>query len=346
MDPISHWALGVSAAASSSGSVDRSSTETDRLKESYLFGGLGAVAPDLDSLIQSAQDPLLYIQFHRHFTHSLLFIPFGSLLIAIVFIKPLSWLLGRKLSFKYAWCYASLGMATHGFLDACTSYGTHLLWPFSNSRTAWNIISIIDPLFTVPMLLFLGLALIRKKAALAKLSLVWSLLILTFGFIQHQRAISFYQEVLRPNGEIQRIDAKPSFGNLWLWRGISLQDDVYSVDALFLPPFMNGKILRGDQVAPLNTQELAKHFHSDSRALRDLERFRFFSDDYLYIVSHSNDSYLIGDLRYSLLPHSSEPLWVIELAFDHPDQPTPYNSVRAVTPEKRRTFYRFLIGDF
>ena len=47
------------------------------------------------------------------------------------------------------------GYATHGLLDACTSYGTVLFWPFSNERLTWNNISIVDPLLTIPALILL-----------------------------------------------------------------------------------------------------------------------------------------------------------------------------------------------
>ena len=43
-----------------------------------------------------------------------------------------------------------MGYATHGLLDSCTSYGTQLFWPFSDVRVAWDTMSIVDPLFTVP----------------------------------------------------------------------------------------------------------------------------------------------------------------------------------------------------
>ena len=51
--------------------------------------------------------------------------------------------------------YAIMGTLSHGLLDACTSYGTRLYWPFSQYRESWDLISIIDPLFTLPMLALL-----------------------------------------------------------------------------------------------------------------------------------------------------------------------------------------------
>ena len=111
-----------------------------------FIGALAGMAPDLDVLIRSNTDPLLFLEYHRQFTHSLLFIPLGSLLCALVFWKTI----GRGINFSTVWLAAFLGYLTHGLLDACTTYGTLLLWPFSDARIAWNTIAVIDPLFTLP----------------------------------------------------------------------------------------------------------------------------------------------------------------------------------------------------
>ena len=50
------------------------------------------------------------------------------------------------------------GFSTHGVLDACTSYGTQLGWPFSDVRFAWSNVSIVDPLFTAPIVLLAATA--------------------------------------------------------------------------------------------------------------------------------------------------------------------------------------------
>ncbi|GIR70652.1 MAG: hypothetical protein CM15mP74_19030 [Halieaceae bacterium] len=35
----------------------------------------------------------------------------------------------KQLPFKAVFGFAALGFGTHGLLDACTTYGTQLLWP-------------------------------------------------------------------------------------------------------------------------------------------------------------------------------------------------------------------------
>jgi len=132
-----------------------------------ILGFLSGLAPDLDIFIRSSTDPLLSLEYHRQFTHSLLFIPFGGVLCA-----SFLYLLLKKISpftFKQTWLYCTLGYGSHGLIDACTSYGTLLFWPFSDMRIAWNNISIIDPLFTLPTLILILIASVKRKNLYAKL---------------------------------------------------------------------------------------------------------------------------------------------------------------------------------
>ena len=158
MDPISQGALGAVAGASC---ADRTT-----VRKAVAVGGAAGMLADADIFISSASDPLLIIEYHRHFSHSLVFIPLGALLCAGVF-----WLLTAKrwqLSFRQLYLFSLAGYSTSGLLDACTSYGTHLLWPFSDARTAWSIISIIDPIFTVMLLIAIVTGALEQRFAILR----------------------------------------------------------------------------------------------------------------------------------------------------------------------------------
>ena len=155
MDPLSQAAIGAAAAQSGS----RAST----LRHAIWIGALAGMAPDLDVLIQSNTDPLLALEYHRQFTHSLFFFPVGALVCACVFYP----LVRQRLSFRSVWFFAALGYGTHGLLDACTTYGTQLLWPLTHARFAWHNVSVIDPLFTLPLLVLLLISAVRRQPRLA-----------------------------------------------------------------------------------------------------------------------------------------------------------------------------------
>ena len=73
MDPISQAVVGVTAA--------RSQKKNNYLLVILIAASAG-MAPDLDVLINSEKNPLLSIEYHRHFTHSFFLFLFGALLIA------------------------------------------------------------------------------------------------------------------------------------------------------------------------------------------------------------------------------------------------------------------------
>jgi membrane-bound metal-dependent hydrolase YbcI (DUF457 family) len=74
MDPVSQGTVG--AAFAQGVSNKRSIVKVS------VVGFLAGLAPDLDVLIRSSTDPVLFLEYHRQFTHSLFFIPFGALLVA------------------------------------------------------------------------------------------------------------------------------------------------------------------------------------------------------------------------------------------------------------------------
>ena len=111
MDVLTH---GIVGAALTQSAAPRSEART-----AAGIGFFSGMLADADILIRSTSDPLLVLDYHRHFTHALLFVPVGAL-IATVVLWPL---LRRRLAFARIYLYAFLGYALAGALDACTSYG-------------------------------------------------------------------------------------------------------------------------------------------------------------------------------------------------------------------------------
>ncbi|MDA9226743.1 metal-dependent hydrolase [Methylophilaceae bacterium] len=272
-----------------------------------MLGFLSGMAPDLDILIRSSTDPLLSLEYHRQFTHSLIFIPFGGLICSLflfVVFKKIS-----PFSFKKTWLFCTLGYGTHGLIDACTSYGTLLFWPFSDMRIAWNNISIIDPLFTLPLISLIALATIKKKSVYSKIALAWAVAYLTLGIYLHNVAINIGKEIAEQRGHIvTRIKAKPSFGNLVLWKTIYETDEQFYVDATNL---LFNKIIPGESIEKLNLEKDFPWLKKESQQYKDVERFKWFSNNFL-AVNPKNKNQII-DIRYSGLPNEIGGLWGVQL---------------------------------
>ena len=304
MDPISQASLGASLSQSFATGKTRSGKST--LFSALLIGALAGMAPDLDVFIRSAEDPLLFLEYHRQFTHSLIFIPFGALLCAMVFY-PFA---RKKLCFSQIYLFSFLGYATHGLLDGCTSYGTQLFWPFSDQRIAWNTVSIIDPLFTLPILYFITLAAYKKNVRIARVGFAYAVLFLALGVLQKHRAEEAAYALAAERGHhIERTHIKPSFGNRHVWKMIYEYDGRYYVDAVKL--LWETKYIKGTSIRKLDVKRDFPWLPEDSQQAKDIERFRWFSDDYLALSPH--DKNLVMDVRYSFLPNRINVMWGVEV---------------------------------
>jgi len=306
MDPLSQAVLGASLAQSFS-------NDKGKQKSALVIGALAGMAPDLDILIRSNLDPLLFLEFHRQFTHSLIFIPVGALICALAFY-PFS---KARLSFAHIYLFSFLGFATHGLLDACTSYGTQLFWPFSNVRVAWNTVSIIDPMFTLPVLVLVLIAAKKKNNLYARLAFVYAVIFLALGVLQKNRAEIALNELAEQRGhQVERVHIKPSFGNRHLWKLIYEYDGRYYVDAVKL--LIDTEYITGTSIQKLDIKRDFPWLPASSQQAIDIERFRWFSDDFL-AVSPQDPNYIM-DIRYSFLPNQIRPMWGIEVSKYHVDE--------------------------
>ena len=298
MDPISHAGLAASWAQSGAGEK--------RIVAAALVGALAGMAPDLDVLIRSATDPLVFLEYHRHFTHALAFAPVGALLCASLLHR----FVRRELRFSQTYLFSLLGYFSHCLLDACTSYGTLLLWPFSSLRIAWSVVSVVDPLFTLPVLGLAAFALVRRNARYARLAALWALVYLGIGLVQHERAAALGLDNANARGHRpSRLEVKPALGSLLLWKVIYEYDGRYYVDAVRAG--IEPRVYAGSSIAKLNLAEQFPWLVPGSQQAADIERFRRVSDGLLAVSETQPDRVI--DLRYSMVPNEIAGFWAIVL---------------------------------
>ena len=331
MDPISQGALGALAS--------QNFAKSKQLGVATLLGVVSGMAPDLDVLIRSDTDPLLALQYHRHFTHSLSFIPIGGLICALL----LHWIARRwGLKFWQTLLFCTAGFATHGLLDAFTSYGTLLFWPFNELRVAWSNISIIDPLFTVPIVILLITTVITSRVRYVRLATLWVVLYLGAGVVQHQRAEEIGRELAQSRGHTPvRLEVKPSLGNLVLWKSIYAAQDRFYVDGIRAG--LQPEIYPGDSIARLDPNNDFPWLDPDSQQARDVQRFTWFSDGFVGL--HPRYDNRIIDMRYSFLPNEVEGLWMIELDKNRsPTEHVAYQHQHSDPGEKVKLLMDMLLG--
>ncbi|OGT00247.1 MAG: hypothetical protein A3F73_09915 [Gallionellales bacterium RIFCSPLOWO2_12_FULL_59_22] len=332
MDILTHGLLG--------GTLAQSCGRKGEARAATTVGFLAALLADADALIRSTTDPLLTLEYHRQFTHSLIFIPVGALLVALL-LWPAFNLFKRPLGFKRIYLYAFLGCATSGLLDACTSYGTHLLWPFTGERIAWSIVSIFDPLFTLILGASMLLGLRRHSTLPPRIGLLLAAAYLSAGWFQHQRAEEAMRMIAALRGhEAGKLTVKPTMGNLLLWRSIYRADGLYHVDAVRTGGAV--KVYPGETARAFDAARDLPGLSRGSVLYNDIRRFDFFSDGYLAL--HPEDPGLLGDVRYAMLATSTRPLWGIRLDTQNPQTHAQFETSRRISQEEIVRFTGMLMG--
>lgn len=125
-------------------------------RKAVLIGAALGTLPDLDVFIDYG-DAVANVTRHRGFSHSLfLLVGLGTLLALLArrFSRA------RDIAFGRWWLLFTLCLATHPLLDALTTYGTQIWWPLEGRPSAWPVVFIIDPFYTLPLLVGIGFAMV------------------------------------------------------------------------------------------------------------------------------------------------------------------------------------------
>lgn len=266
MDSLTQAALGATIAAACA--------PTGHRRKALLAGAALGTLPDLDVAIRYG-DAVKNFTFHRGFSHSLfVLVPFSVALWAVlrrwwapVRGAPLPWLAA-----------VALALVTHPLLDAHTAYGTQLFWPLQSPPIMWSTMFIIDPLYTLPLLIGVIVAAVSPAARQAGVALIAGLSLSTAYLAWSWSAKLQVERHART--ELTRlgiIDAPlfsgPTPFNTLLWRVVVLTDDGYleGYDSLLV----NEEPIRFDSYVTDNESLQAA---SDVWAV---SRLRWFAQDFL-----------------------------------------------------------------
>ena len=190
-----------------------------------IAGALLGTLPDLDVLLhyQTAIENLTY---HRGFSHSLFVLSLLSLCLYwfILYLKPA--LSSHK---KSLFGVIALPLITHPLLDSFTTYGTQLLWPMTSPPISFSSVFIIDPLYTLPLLVaVLGLWINKDSIRWQRINramLVISCLYLVQGKAQHW----FIEQKIShdPIVKNHKLLITPTPFNTLKWRVVSYHEQAY-----------------------------------------------------------------------------------------------------------------------
>ncbi|WP_158774867.1 metal-dependent hydrolase [Cobetia sp. L2A1] len=186
------------------------------IRYALLGGAILGTVPDLDVLINYG-DAVANYTHHRGFSHSLIVLSLLGLVLGwgLSKLPRLSSLGSGRLI-----AYCALCLVTHPLLDAFTTYGTQLLWPWPSRPISLASVFIIDPLYTLPLLITAVWAAIRGRAGhLLSVGLVLSSLYLGWGLAAKSWIDMRMTPVLASQGlkDAPRLIQPTPFNSL-LWR--------------------------------------------------------------------------------------------------------------------------------
>jgi len=198
--------------------------------KAMAWGALAGTIPDLDIVLGLFMNDVDYVANHRGFSHSFTF--------ALLFSPLIAWGLRRSfprsaVTFKEWTALFFFGFVTHYLLDSFTTWGTQLFNPFSSYRVAFYSIFVIDPLYTIPLLVMLTVAgfhsrTVPKRRVLNYLGLAISTLYLGITLLNKGLANQAFEQGLAKAG-IDYTDyiSKPSPLNTILWAVTAKTEEGY-----------------------------------------------------------------------------------------------------------------------
>lgn len=263
-----------------------------------LWGAIAGTIPDLDVIARYLTDTITATEMHRGFSHSIIF--------SIIMAPILGWLVHQikkrpDVGWKgWSWLFF-WGLFTHPLLDAFTTWGTQLFWPFE-TRLAFNNIFVIDPLYTLPFLTCVIIAMTRRRGTLSRkrinnlgiyLSTGYLAITLLLKWVAHTKITEALDD---QKIAYTQISTRPAPMNTILWNAnVDAGDDYLIGDySLFDSEPVSFKAYPKNRKA------------SEKLASRDEVQHLIDISEGWYILEKENGEWIYNDLRFGLIPIDPE----------------------------------------
>lgn len=195
-----------------------------------LWGAIIGTIPDMDIIANPWLETHEEVRWHRGWSHGI----FGLLLGTGIGSAWLRW--RHQIGWPLALWVSALVLFFNILVDCFNSYGTQLYEPFSDQRIAWNLLFIIDPLFTLPLLLAIIIGRIlhwrQSDQATAWISggIALSVLYLMVAIANKVTVNERFQDSLEAQGfTVQQWFSAPTPFNTLYWRAVAQAENKYYI---------------------------------------------------------------------------------------------------------------------
>lgn len=225
MDPLTH-ALSGALLVRATASPAQSTEQVLPLRTRILVGFVAAAFPDLDLALRLI-DTLTYLIWHQGPTHSLVMLPMWALLLSYLF----SCLSRKQYLWKVFYLPVCLGLAIHIVGDLVTSYGLMLFAPFSMQRYSLPLVFVIDPWFSLIVIVGLFFSLLfPKQGVFSVCALVVILVYLIFLWNLQERALSVGKIYVKSQAiKKAEVNVLPQPLSPFNWKIIVQYEDSYDI---------------------------------------------------------------------------------------------------------------------
>ena len=283
-----------------------------------FWGAIAGTLPDLDVFVPLG-DVVRDFTYHRSASHSLFVLALVTPLLVwlILRIHPALREHRRRWMLLVYLCFV-----THVLLDSFTAYGTQIFWPLVNTPIAWSTIFIIDPLYTLPLLVGVIAAMVMTREnhrghVANRVGLLLSSLYLAWTVVASLWVNARFEDSLTAqNIDYDKIFTVPAPFNSLLWRAVVMVDGGYYEG--WYSVFDESDAVRFSR------------YRSDPQLLTGIEelwavqRLQWFAQGF-YSVTALDQDIVISDLRMGIEPNYVFRFKVGEISNPH---------ARAVPPEQ------------
>lgn len=291
MDTLTHMALGAC--------IGQAIGYKKFGSKALLFGAVAAGLPDIDVMWTPLTGEYGGWKYHRHVTHALWFAPIIGVLMGWGLWKHYAREFGRDVKDLWSWiAIMVVACFSHPILDFCTIYGTQLLAPFSDRRFEISSVSIIDPFYS--MILIVGLLTVafakgRKYARVAAcIAILMTSSYLVYGVYINKQAVNIASAQLSEQGvSTVKVEAFTTIFQPYVRRIVAREPAGVRVG--FVSTFAPSQIYWSCR------KDIADDIKRAILATNDAQVFDWFTNSHLsFAETRIKNEYMVSDIRYGV----------------------------------------------